>query len=903
MAKQQILLVDADSSSARLLEVSLRSAGFTVATADSAENALAKLEHGTPDLILTDTHLPGADGFAFVKKLRARSELSTVPVVFLSEQGALEDKLRGLELGVDDYLAKPIFVREVVTRVQLLLARKKQQRIAVEPTARTRFSGSLEDVAVVDVLQTIAVSGKSGVASVTRNERQAWLYFDRGQVIDAEVGDLRGEEAVYRVITWTTGSFDLEFKSIERERVIDAPHQALLMEGLRRVDELGRLSEQLPPENAVVDIDHDALATRLNEIPDELNALLRLIDGKRTLLDLIDASPFDDLSTLTVLSKFYFEGLLSAGTPDPVEWAPGSRPSSAPPAEQARAEAAERASAAPVTLVPPTTASAQAAPPRSAPAAPAATGSRVASSHAPRVVPEDGAPASVADRATVSPSAPEVPASATPTAPPPSTVPGAVEPPREARRQTPAPAAARPVSPVSAGELKLTPKGIVNIGGETPPPSRVAAPASALRQPEREGPRRSPIPMPAGSTPRGGSGSASSHGSGAYPGGLRETRTALGLSAKSLHDTPAVAQRPAAETTPAVPATTPRNVAKVAPAASRSREGSSPQAGSSPRAAAAPAPAVAARADAAVGAPGSNPEPEREFFAAGDHGTYAGGPRSEAPDAPLALDADVRPRSGRRVQSPVHRARARRSMLLVGAILVLAAAPLVVAAWRQLAARTESQPSPEPAALAAPEPASTLVRHEEAASAASDLGGGTDPNAAVAEPSPAGDGAAAGGAPAEVAAGGAAAAEPPAPEAPPASTSAPAPEGVPAAGASAPSAAPASPAPAPNAAATAATPAAPPAAAPAKAPRAPAPRARPAPPPVAAPEQPPPTAPGSPFLAPPAPPLPGQGTPPAPPTAGASPPATAPSPPPPAPGQPANPPQKPKPPTAAFPAP
>ena len=66
MAKQQILLVDADSSSARVLEVSLRSAGFTVTTATSAENALAKLEHGSPDLILTDTRLPDSDGFGFV---------------------------------------------------------------------------------------------------------------------------------------------------------------------------------------------------------------------------------------------------------------------------------------------------------------------------------------------------------------------------------------------------------------------------------------------------------------------------------------------------------------------------------------------------------------------------------------------------------------------------------------------------------------------------------------------------------------------------------------------------------------------------------------------------------------------------------------------------------------------
>jgi DNA-binding response OmpR family regulator len=222
MAKQQILLVDADTSSARLLEVSLRGAGFNIATASSAEDALGKLEHGAPDLILTEARLPGVDGFSFVRTLRARPDLAETPVVFLTEQGALEDKLRGLELGVDDYLAKPIMVREVVTRVQLLLARKKQQRTLAEPQARTRFSGSLEDVAVVDVLQTVAISGKSGVASVKRGEREALVYFDRGQIIDAEVGDLRGEEAVYRTITWATGTFDVEFRPVERERVIPA---------------------------------------------------------------------------------------------------------------------------------------------------------------------------------------------------------------------------------------------------------------------------------------------------------------------------------------------------------------------------------------------------------------------------------------------------------------------------------------------------------------------------------------------------------------------------------------------------------------------------------------------------------------------------------------------------------
>jgi len=632
MAKQQILLVDADTSSSRLLEVSLRGAGFNIATAASAEDALGKLEHGTPDLVLTEARLPGVDGFSFVRTLRGRPELTDVPIVFLTEQGALEDKLRGLELGVDDYLSKPIMVREVVTRVQLLLARKKQQRTLTEPQARTRFSGALEDVAVVDVLQTVAISGKSGVASVKRGEREALIYFDRGQIIDAEVGDLRGEEAVYRTITWATGTFDVEFRPIERERVIEVSHQGLLMEGMRRVDELGRLAEQLPSESTVIDVDHDALASRLNEIPDELNGILRLIDGKRTLVDLIDASPFDDLSTLTVLSKFYFEGLLLSVNSEPVEWAPGSRPSasrreSAPPPERASQPPA------PATPIPPSA----------------------------RVVH---------------------------TAP---TMPAPLDPPREAHRPTPLPTPLPTTARAADAEPKLTPKGIVNVGDSAPPPPKaMPSPFKAAG----DSSRRSPIPMPGNQSRANGT----SH-SGSRSNGVRESRTMHGLSATPL-------QRAAAAAAPAPPVPE----MEVAPDAKRRASDAviievAPRERSDPAASAAPVAAAVeplAR-EAAAGAPGSNPGSEQDFFEAGDEGTYAGGPHSIVPERRVERDSDDPPAASRKSVSPSRYARARRSTIVVAAVLALAAVPLAVAGVRHFTARSEASPEPGAWASTGPE--------------------------------------------------------------------------------------------------------------------------------------------------------------------------------------------------------
>ena len=313
MAKQKLLLVDADPRSVRVLEVSLRKAGYSVTTAADGLDALAKIESSTPDLILSDTRLPKLDGYTLVRKLKERAEWAAIPVVFLTSQKSIEDKIRGLELGVEDYLTKPIFVRELIARVNLLLARRTQENIAANrntSTGRTRFSGSIQDMAVVDLLQTFEVSRKGGVVHLQGSAQEGHIYFRDGKIVDAELGRLRGEEAIYRALIWNEATFEVEFKAIANEDIIGGSTQAILMEGMRRVDEWGRLCEQLPPLSTVFEIDHAELLERLSEIPDELNGILRLFDGTRTLSDVVDDSPFEDLSTLSTVTKLYFEGLL-----------------------------------------------------------------------------------------------------------------------------------------------------------------------------------------------------------------------------------------------------------------------------------------------------------------------------------------------------------------------------------------------------------------------------------------------------------------------------------------------------------------------------------------------------------------------------------------------------------------
>jgi CheY-like chemotaxis protein len=311
VSKQSLLLVDGDTRSLRVLEVSLRKAGFVVTAAASVQDALDKLELHVPDLIISETTFPEGDGFELRRRVRSTPEWSEIPFIFLTAEAAIENKIRGLELGVDDYLTKPIYIKEIVTRINILLQKRQRVRFEERRDGRTRFAGRVQDMPVVDVIQTIEISRKSGVIQfIGERGRQAAIYFRDGRVIDAEAGALQGEDAVYRLLTWSEGEFEVVFRTVRRREVITVSSQGLLMEGMRRLDEWSRLFEQLPPLTHRFEVDTIELAARLGDVPDDNNRILRLFDGKRTLLEVIDASDVRDLECLQAISRLYFEELL-----------------------------------------------------------------------------------------------------------------------------------------------------------------------------------------------------------------------------------------------------------------------------------------------------------------------------------------------------------------------------------------------------------------------------------------------------------------------------------------------------------------------------------------------------------------------------------------------------------------
>ena len=124
----RLLIVDDDTNLRHTLQYAFGQEGFEVVTVADGAQALAAFAQSRPDLVVLDVMLPGIDGFEVCRRLRRESD---VPVIMLTARDTELDKVVGLEIGADDYLAKPFSTRELVARVRAMLRRARR----VEPTS------------------------------------------------------------------------------------------------------------------------------------------------------------------------------------------------------------------------------------------------------------------------------------------------------------------------------------------------------------------------------------------------------------------------------------------------------------------------------------------------------------------------------------------------------------------------------------------------------------------------------------------------------------------------------------------------------------------------------------------------------------------------------------------------
>jgi response regulator RpfG family c-di-GMP phosphodiesterase len=227
----QALIVDLDPEETTVLELRMIEQGFVVKMARSAEQALKILAEGETDLVISEIDLGATDGLALIAEARKQPWGKDVPWVVYTRRQERAVAQKAFELGVLDYVTKPASADVFVAKLKAQLDQRVSSRSA------RGVSGSLSEMGLPDMVQVLFHARKSGNLKIRAPEGSGEIHFAEGNVIDALWGELHGEEAFFAMLKLTDGEFGLDPSFRAGTRVINQSSEALLLEGMRRMDE------------------------------------------------------------------------------------------------------------------------------------------------------------------------------------------------------------------------------------------------------------------------------------------------------------------------------------------------------------------------------------------------------------------------------------------------------------------------------------------------------------------------------------------------------------------------------------------------------------------------------------------------------------------------------------------
>lgn len=205
MPRQRIVVVEDEPDILEILRYNLEREGYSVDTLTRGDEALEEVRRNPPDLLLLDLMLPGMDGLEITRLLKRNRETARIPLIMLTAKDQEVDRIVGLELGADDYLAKPFSPREVVLRVKAVLRRSNSSPAGTEtlrvggleldiPAHRLLVNGSEVEVTATEFRLVSVLMERAGrVQTRTQLLADVWQYSEDvdSRTVDTHVRRLR----------------------------------------------------------------------------------------------------------------------------------------------------------------------------------------------------------------------------------------------------------------------------------------------------------------------------------------------------------------------------------------------------------------------------------------------------------------------------------------------------------------------------------------------------------------------------------------------------------------------------------------------------------------------------------------------------------------------------------------
>ncbi|MHB8881535.1 MAG: response regulator [Thermodesulfovibrionales bacterium] len=292
MKRFSVLIIDDDESAHEVLGEYLELAGFRVLHARDGAAGLQVMEELRPDLALLDVNMPVMDGFKTMEVIGKDRKLRDIPVLFLTSLDRFNLKIKGLELGAEDYIVKPYNKAELLARINAALRRGERYR-----RNEAAMEGNLADISLAELLQTLDIGRKT--ACIHLKEIAGSLCVEKGSIVFATFRDFTGQEAVMRLFFLEKGAFTVSFDALPEEvsgQPQPIPIQRALFETVTYIDELRAMLHSVTEENSLVEIRDTGMQ--------ELDNLRRLSPVKiYDLLVLMSGNLKENMTVITGLLK------------------------------------------------------------------------------------------------------------------------------------------------------------------------------------------------------------------------------------------------------------------------------------------------------------------------------------------------------------------------------------------------------------------------------------------------------------------------------------------------------------------------------------------------------------------------------------------------------------------------
>jgi DNA-binding response OmpR family regulator len=239
----KVLLVDDNPMVLEMLRQALAQFSSVSTLTDGADAMLRAIDD-KPDLIISDYSMQALDGKQLVQKLKGRSTTANIPVILMASKTDITEKLKVLQDTVEDFIEKPFFLKEAAARIKKVVDKISLEKMAREAPGESVLRGSLAQMNVMDLLQSLDMGHKTCALTLSNGGEKCQMFFTDGQINDAAYGSLKGDEAVYKVLTWTGGNFEINFAGSSTAQTVTRSTQGLLLEGLRLLDESNRDTEE-----------------------------------------------------------------------------------------------------------------------------------------------------------------------------------------------------------------------------------------------------------------------------------------------------------------------------------------------------------------------------------------------------------------------------------------------------------------------------------------------------------------------------------------------------------------------------------------------------------------------------------------------------------------------------------